>query len=253
VWVPEGSLVRAGSPGFLSTARVRSGSTVQKGQVLIECTDPLLVAEERVLDARVRALKARYDAESYSDRVKAAITRDELLAAQANLTRAVERSRELTIKSPTDGTFILPGEDDLPGRYVNKGDLLAYVIEYDTPTVRTVVYQSDVDLIRRHNEGVLVRMAEDLDRIYEASVLREVPGAEARLPSNALGLAGGGDVAVAPWDQQGLETIENLFHLELKLPPQAGRAKVGAEPTSGSTTDAPPWPASGTGACGSCS
>ncbi|MCJ7498836.1 PqqD family peptide modification chaperone, partial [bacterium] len=44
VWVPEGSLVKAGASGFLGTAQVPSGSTVQKGQVLIQCTDPLLDA-----------------------------------------------------------------------------------------------------------------------------------------------------------------------------------------------------------------
>jgi putative peptide zinc metalloprotease protein len=90
-----------------------------------------------------------------------------------------------------------------------------------------VVSQADVDLVRRRNEGVLVRLTEDLDKVYEARVLREVPGAEARLPSTALGLAGGGEFAVAPWDQQGLETIENLFHFELKLPSKVRQSRIG--------------------------
>ena len=227
VWVPEGSMVRAGSAGFIGAAHVPSGSAVQQGQILIECADPLLDARVRVLEAQLKALQARYDAESYLDRVKASITEDELLAVQASLDRALERSRELTIVSRASGTFILPGEDDLAGRYVNKGDLLGYVIQDGPPTVRAVVHQSDVDLVRRRNEGVLVRAAEQLDRIHEARVLREVPGAESRLPSNALGLAGGGEFAVAPWDQEGLETIENLFHFELELPPEAGKTKVG--------------------------
>jgi putative peptide zinc metalloprotease protein len=123
--------------------------------------------------------------------------------------------------------LVLPGEQDLPGRFVNQGDLLAYVIQDRPLTVRTVVSQADVDLLRRRNEGVLVRLTEDLDRIYEVKVLREVPGAEARLPSNALGLAGGGEFAVAPWDREGLQTMENLFQFELQLPPDARQAKVG--------------------------
>jgi putative peptide zinc metalloprotease protein len=227
IWVPDGSLVRAGASGFIGEIRVPSGSVVSRDQVLVQCTDPLLDAQLRVQEAHLKALRARYDAEFYYDRVQASITKEELLAVQATLVRTRERLRELTITSPAAGTLVLPGEMDLPGRFVNQGELLAYVIQDMPPTVRTVVSQADVDLVRRHNEGVLVRLTEELDRVYEAKVLREVPGAEARLPSTALGLAGGGEIAVAPWDQQGLETIENLFHFELKLPPQVRQPRIG--------------------------
>ncbi len=227
VWVPDGSLVRAGAAGFVGTVQVPSGSLVEKGQVLVQCVDPLLDAQLRVQEAHLKALRARYEAELYYDRVQASITEDELLAVQAALVRTRERSRELTIRSPADGALVLPGEKDLPGRFVNQGELLAYVIQDSPPTVRTVVSQADVDLVRRRNEGVLVRLTEDLDKVYEARVLREVPGAEARLPSTALGLAGGGEFAVAPWDQQGLETIENLFHFELKLPSKVRQSRIG--------------------------
>lgn len=227
IWVPDGSLVRVGASGFVETVQVPSGSAVDKGQILIQCVDPFLNAQLRVQEAQLGALRARYDAESYYDRVQASITEEELLAVQASLERTRERSRELTITSPVAGMLVLPGEQDLPGRFVNQGELLAYVIQDRPPTVRIVVSQADVDLVRRRNEGVLVRLAEDLDRIYEARVLREVPGAEARLPSNALGLAGGGEFAVAPWDQEGLQTMENLFQFELQLPPDVRQAKVG--------------------------
>lgn len=228
IWVPEGSLVKAGTSGFVDEIQVPSGAVVRNGQVLIRCADPLLEARQRVQEAHLRALQARYEAQSYYDRVQAAVTKEELMAVQAGLARTRERSRDLTIASPVEGILVLPGEKDLPGRYVNQGQLLAYVIQDTPPTIRTVVSQADVDLVRRHNEGVLVRLTEDLDQIYEAKVLREVPGAEARLPSNALGMAGGGQLAVAPWDREGVQAMENLFHFELQLPPEAGQAKMGA-------------------------
>ncbi|UCG38073.1 MAG: PqqD family peptide modification chaperone [bacterium] len=227
VWVPEGSLVKAGTSGFIDQVVVDSGTRVEKGQVILYCADPLLDARVRVLEAQVRALTARYEAETYLDRVQARITLEELETARANMERALERSRELTILSPATGTFVLPGQEDLPGRFVQQGELLAYVLEERPPSVRVVVSQSREDLVRRRNEGVLVRLAEDLGRVHEARILREVPAAEARLPSSALGLAGGGEFAVAPWDREGLQTLENLFHFELELPPGTGRAKVG--------------------------
>ncbi len=40
-------------------------------------------------------------------------------------------------------------------------------------------------------------------------------------------MAGGGEFAVAPWDQEGLQAMENLFHFEVELPEDVGRLKVG--------------------------
>lgn len=227
VWMAEGSMVRAGTSGFVEKIQVPSGSMVKKGQVLITCEEPFLDSRARVLQAQLKALKAKYEAESYLDRIQARITREQMLVVEANLSRVGERIRALTVTSPADGLFILPGEMDLPGRYADQGELLAYVVQGESPTIRTVVSQADVDLVRHRNRGVLVRLAEDIDTTMEATIVREIPAAEARLPSRALGLAGGGEFAVAPWDQEGLQTLEKLFHFELQLPPTVGRAKVG--------------------------
>ncbi len=227
VWVPDGSLTRAGSSGFIDRVVAEPGSQVEKGQILIRCTDPLLDARLKVVEAQMRALKARYDAETYLDRVRARITKEEMGTVLANLNRIVERKRELDIRSNASGIFILPGAEDLPGRYVNQGDLLAYVLSGDRYTIRTVVSQSDVDLVRRRNRGVQVRLAERLNETHEASIRREVPGAEAKLPSTVLGMAGGGEFAVAPWDQEGLQAMENLFHFEMELSPDVGQLRVG--------------------------
>jgi putative peptide zinc metalloprotease protein len=73
-----------------------------------------------------------------------------------------------------------------------------------------------------------------------ATILREVPGASERLPSPALGQAGGGQVAVDPRDTQGVTAIQKVFQVDLEIPTHfpllnvGGRAYVrfdhGAEP-----------------------
>ena len=125
---PEESLVRARTDRFVKTIYTKNNSHVQKGDILIECV--ILMeppANVKVLEAELRAL-ARHDAEILSDRVKATITKEEILTARANLVREKEKLDGLIIKSLVDGVFILPDEEDIPGRYLKKGSLIAYVL-----------------------------------------------------------------------------------------------------------------------------
>lgn len=219
IWVPEESHVRAGTSCFVEEVTARPNVYVRKGDILIKCRDPLLVAHYKTLKAELNSLNAQYNAQIYTDRVKALITKEEISHVRANLVRAEERLQELTIYSPGDGQFIIPGAEDLPGRYLNQGELVAYVLKVDKPTtVRVVVKQSDVNLVRQHNRNVEVRLAERLDQILPAVIKREVPGAVERLPSTALGSAGGGEIPIEPWDAEGVKTLEKLFQFDIELP-----------------------------------
>jgi putative peptide zinc metalloprotease protein len=240
IWVPEDAMVRATAEGFVERIAVRPGAEVREGDLLIECRDPLLGTRARVLEARLRELRARYDEQRPADRVKAAVIQEEVRYVQQDLDRVREQISGLTIRSRTRGTFVLPGAEDLPGRFVRRGELLAYVVVLDRITVRTVVPQAQIGLVRERTNGVAVRLAERLEDPVPATMRREVPGASERLPSPALGQSGGGQVAVDPRDAQGLTAMQKVFQIDLEIPVGlpllnvGGRAYVrfdhGAEP-----------------------
>jgi len=217
VWVPEESLVRAGTAGFVSRVVAAPDSAVKKGELLIECVDPLLNAEVLVLQAELNALQARYDAEILTDRVKAQVTREEIGHARANLARSEERFKELSIRGQSDGIMVVPRAEDLPGRYVRQGELIAYILNIERPTVRVVVPQTDVDQIRNRTRRVEVRLAERVSEVIPARVTRTTPGASERLPSTTLGSSGGGQVATDPRDPQGTKTLEKVFSVDVEL------------------------------------
>lgn len=218
VWAPDESLVRAGAEGFVDRVRATPNTSVKTGEVLIECRDPLLVANVRVLEAQLRELEVQYhDLTSQLDSVKAGIIKEEIDQTRGNLARARERQAALMIRSPGDGLFILPEAEDLPDRFLKQGDLVAYVLNKDRPTVRVVATQSDIDLVRQRHRGVKVRLASQVDRVIPALIKREVPGGIEKLPSTALGQGGGGEVPIDPRDKDGLKTFENLFQLDLQL------------------------------------
>ncbi len=218
VWIPDEAFVRAGTEGFIDKIVGRPGARVRRGDVLIECVDPALEARGQMLAGRVRELEARYAQQRVADLVKSLITAEELQYARQDLARTRERLDGLVIRSRADGTFVLPLADDLPGRFVKQGEVLAHIVELSSVTVRAVVPQAHIDLVRHQTFGTDVRLTERLSEVVRVSVRREVPGATERLPSSALGAGGGGQIAVDPTDNQGVKAFERHFQIDLELP-----------------------------------
>jgi putative peptide zinc metalloprotease protein len=227
VWLPEESYVRAGTEGFITDIVARPGAVVDRDDVLIQCRDPVLASRVVVLKSRLAELRARHAAEMTHDLVKAQVVREELRYVEEDLALTEQRARELVIRSKTRGTFVLPKAPDLPGRFVKHGEVLGHVVDLSTITVRLVVPQEDVDLIRNANEGVELRLAERPGETIPASVERLVPQATEQLPSKALGTEGGGRFAVDPRDQEGLKTIARLFQIDLQVPAHHQVVNVG--------------------------
>ncbi len=227
IWVPEQSFVRAETDGFVDRIIASPGSPVRQGDPLIGCSDPLLPANIRVLESRLRELKALYETQVRSDRVKAAVTNEEMKHIKGQLEDARGRADDLTIRSSADGLFLIPMAQDLPGRFVRRGELLGYVIDRSTITARVVISQTDVDFVRRRTVGVKIRLPEKLSRTVIATIKREVPAATDELPSRVLSQQGGGEIAIDPRDMQGVKAFQKLFLFDIELPDLKGLYNVG--------------------------
>jgi putative peptide zinc metalloprotease protein len=227
LWLPEKAHVRAGTDGFVLRLLVAADSHVKTGDAVIALEDPLLDAHLKVLEAQHKELEVEYDAVQYEDRVEAQKIEDELELARASLDRARERVEELIVRSASDGIFIVPKAQDLPGRFVRHGEPVAYVVDFREITARVVVSQADVGLVRGNTESVEVRLADDVGTTLPATILREVPAAGDRLPSAALGSTGGGDFQIDPQDEQGTRTLDPIFQFDLTLPPETHIGNAG--------------------------
>jgi putative peptide zinc metalloprotease protein len=227
LWIPDHSFVRAATDGFVERLLAVPGSRVETGTPLIECSDPFLPAQIRVLEFKLAELQAVYDAQLIEDRVKADITKDEMQHLSAQLQDAKERAADLIIRSPANGFFIVPVPQDLPGRYAKRGELLAYALDRAAVTARVVVYQADVDLVRRQTREIRVRLPENIPETVPANLLREVPEATDQLPGKALTQEGGGQVAVDPRDRLGMKSFQKVFLFDIAFPSFNGLYNVG--------------------------
>jgi len=227
VWIPDEAIVRAGADGFVEQVVGIPGSKVSRGDVLVVCHDSVLTTQVTVLEAQLREIEARIREQIPENIAKAKMLEEEKRYIEEKLARAREQVRDLVMTAKVAGTLVLPRAEDLPGRFVHRGDVLAHVVDLNTLIVRTIVDQSDIDLIRHSTRTVQVRLAERLANPIDAGVTRLVPAASDELPSPALGSEGGGHVPMDPKDPKGQKALRNVFQLDLQLPVELGLVNVG--------------------------
>jgi putative peptide zinc metalloprotease protein len=228
VWLPETADVRAATDGFVTRLLAKPGQQVRLGEPLIESEDATLAAELDGLRGRVAEFEVRLAAQRFSDRVKAELTATELRQAEAELTSETRHAERLVARSRADGAFVVAKPQDLPGRYFHEGQLIGYVLPSASRIVRATVGQDDIDLVRSKLRGVSVRLAQRLDEVVSARVIREVPGGSEDLPSKVLGGTGGGALPVDPRDPHGTKSLQRVFQFDLELPAEDASAAFGS-------------------------
>ncbi len=227
VWMPEHSYVRAGSNGFIERILVEDGATVKEGDALIETHDPLMDAQLKLLEAQKKELLVQYDALVQQDIVQAEITLEEIRVLKGKIQRLQEQISEMTITSPVDGVFIIAESKDLDGHFLKQGDPIAYVIDFSDVSVRVVVPQNAIGLVRKRTVDVEIRLEGRIQERIQSAVEREIPAATYRLPSKALAQEGGGVIQTDPFDQEGVKTRDQYFQFEVALPDTVDNTHIG--------------------------
>ena len=194
---PFNAQVRPTIEGFIVSVTAKPGQRVRTGDPLIVAEDAELVARVRLLEAQLKEQKAKLAA-AREDRVQYNIIGDEVAHIVARLAYAKKRAGELIIRSPRDGIFIMSQVEDAPGRFFKRGELLAYVMEFSEVAVQVVVPQNEIDLVRKMTRRVELRLVERIPELLPATVKRVVPAATDQLPGMALSSQGGGEVALDP-------------------------------------------------------
>ena len=218
VWLPEQALLRAGGNGVFQRWMAEPGTPVARGTPVLAMEDPLLAAELAVAQAKVDEALARYRVDQFNNTVKAEISRQQLEHEQRVLERTAERFARLIVRAEVDGVLIVPKPQDMAGQFFKKGELLGYVLDRKQLIARVVVTQDNIDLVRTKFRSVELRLAEAISDPHTASVIREMPGGVDELPTAALGIGGGGKIAVDPKDTNGVKTLERVFIFDLQLP-----------------------------------
>jgi len=228
VWAAEKTMVRPEVNGTIAKVVAVAGSQVQVGDELIEINNLQLQADVEIYQAQLKEVEVRYSQEIISDRAKAQITRQEIVAVKGLLQRSIERQESLKVRSQKAGVFIVEQVEDLSGRYVQRGDVLAYIMaDNEDIMLRVVVNQDQANLVRHLNRQVEVHFSGNFDQIINATIQREVPAATDEIPSTVLTTEGGGLHATVPGKEGQLKTAQRLFQFEVALDENMPTQRIG--------------------------
>ncbi len=214
IWLPESSLVRSETNGFITKIISKPNTMVNKNQTLIMLSNIEIDSKVKLLKENLIELKNKYYKEIQNDRLASNITKQEMQALQAELDLAIKRLNHLKITSSEQGTFILPNATDLIAQYVSRGQILGY-ISNNKALVRASVSQSDISLLRKHIQSIEMRTSNKLNKSILVKINKITPKASNNLPHALFSIEGGGKLNIDP---QTNKTLEKIFLVEIKLP-----------------------------------
>lgn len=227
VWLPDNAQLRAESAGFSGTLLTSANSQVQNGFSILQLEDPFLQTQVDIQQAKLKELEAKYRAEKYKDLVKAQIVKEQIPVARSELAYAQKKVQSMQVKSAIQGQLLIPDADDLPGQFLKQGDLIGYVINDSLPIVRTLVTQGNMGKLRTGIDRVQIRLANHIEQIIPAKLIRETPKATNRLPSAALSTSAGGEMILDPEKSEELLTLEQFFLVDVEFSPLDANTLIG--------------------------
>ena len=217
LWLPGEAIIHVGADGTVVRMFKQPNQRVVKGDPLVLLEDPLLEARVRLLEAKAKQARLRYAAARVNDAAEGKILEEHLKRAEADLALYRRRQRDLLVRSPGNGEFVLPRAADLMGSFVRKGDVIGFVVTFDDPVARVIVPEDSADLVRRRTEAVELRLVDRMENIYPMTVVRELPAITDRLPSLAFSTVGGGEIIMDPSDGENLKALAKVLQLELRF------------------------------------
>jgi putative peptide zinc metalloprotease protein len=166
-----------GTDGFLVTCWRRPGSEVRKGQPLIQAEEPFLATRVAMLEAQLtgadRQVRRAGDdgpgAGRHGARGDHRRARPTCKRAASGWTAWCSAARPMAASSCRT-------PNDLPGRFITKGQLVGYVVEPREITARVALLQDDIAMVRQDTRSVEVMLAGWDASPLPARIRREVPG-----------------------------------------------------------------------------
>jgi putative peptide zinc metalloprotease protein len=212
-------MVYSGAPGFVGQVNVRDGQWVKKGEVLVKMYDDQLASEAAETRSLLKAAEIRYRASLATDPRQARIDIAEVEALRTKLKDREERLAKLTITAEQDGQVVGPQLQDLPGRWISKGQALCMVMDPSELVVKSLVTQADAQLLTQSKENkTQVRVAGSIVEVIPAKRLEVVVAGSNSLPHPLFTPQGGGEQQVDPSERDGTKSVTKQFEVRIYLP-----------------------------------
>ncbi len=210
--------IHAQSGGIVQKVYIQSGEFVKKGQLIAELINPELDSELQDVSAQLRATRAQeamsvtaggVDLEPILERVRTLQFLEDSLR---------ERKEQLRVVAPHDGIWSAPELKRRIDSWVGRGAELGRVVDDRAHVFSGIIRQEEaVSLSASVASKSWIRVEGQRNDEYRVKALTLVPHSQKKLPSAALGPAGGGGMAVRTADPSATEAAEQFFMLRAEL------------------------------------
>lgn len=189
--------VLAGENCFIEKLHQQAGAMVNKGDLLVSCSNRRLQADEEILKQQyAEAIAQRQGV--WDDPVQIKIYEDELDRLDEEIAENRRQLDALSFYAEADGLWWVKGAADLPGRFVTRGALVGHVLTDTNIRVLGMIPESDIELVRGRVTDVRVLKASGLYRDLRPSRWNVFPSASKELVSQILAEDAGGSVILNP-------------------------------------------------------
>ena len=215
------------SGGALVQLLARPGQWVVAGQVLAQLENPELAFEiTSVQQQREQLLAQELQA------ISAAVANLEPLerqreAMEQKLAELLRQQQALTVLSPIDGIWSASELDASRGQWIGRGGSLGTVVDDREWRFVAVLPQINTHLFEAGVLNTEIRIRGQQEINLQAGKTEVMPFEQGQLPSPALGMQGGGEIAVQASDPKGLSAAEPFFRIQAQLPAPTA---MGADP-----------------------
>lgn len=206
---------------------INKQTEVQKGKtVLFSGDNPELLVELEKARAEIERLNIIIRAYTGIDPAKKAIHQNMKNALLKKVELLEKEKNALTVLAPDSGIFIPTHENNLTGRFVNKGGQLGMIISEENLIIRSIIDQETIRILNDANQTALFRLKSEPGKDYSAYIESRNQIGMQNLPSAALGYLGGGEIEVKS-SETGTETKEFFFDVVLKPTEYSKKYKPG--------------------------
>ncbi len=207
------------SGGALVALLSRPGTWVQAGQPLARLENPELVFEIQSTQQQREQLLAQ-ELQAISNVVaNFEPLQRQREAIEQKLAELLRQQEALTLLAPIEGIWSASELDASHGQWIARGGSLGTVVDEREWRFVAVLPQISTHLFEAGVERTEIRIRGQQEFNLLSSKTEVMPFEQGQLPSPALGMAGGGEIAVQSSDPKGLAAAEPFFRVHAQLPP----------------------------------
>ncbi len=217
VWLPDNALIRSEAAGQIEQILLADRQRVSAGEAIVILRNDRLRAELSDLEAQIVALRIERSRQFRTDAM-ASLSADQkfqTMLAEREVLR--QRVNGLTVRAGRDGRLAIDPGQFSPGQFVPQGAIIARILPDGPATVRALVSNDDIALVRHRTRSTVVKSLANGGAEIPARLSQVTPLASRALPSAALAMEAGGPIAIDPNQADGLQAREARFAFDLML------------------------------------